>query len=71
MRAKIEGPRKRPAHVVEAFDQAARDLAFEEGAGLPIAGGALAPLPQHGAVKNQQRVEARHTLYVRGKRRGR
>ena len=71
VRAEIEGARKRPAHVVEALDQAARDLALEEGARLPIAGGALAPLAQHGAVENQQRVEARHTLYVGPKRRGR
>jgi len=63
--------RKCPAHVVEALDQAARDLALESGARLPITRRALAPPAQHGAVKNQQRVEARHTAYVRPKRRGR
>jgi hypothetical protein len=28
-------------------------------------------LAQHGAVENQQRIEARHTMYVRPKRHGR
>ena len=71
VRAEIERMRKGPAHVVEAVDQAARDLALEEGARLPITRSALAPPAQHGAVENQQRVEARHTAYVRPKRRGR
>ena len=71
MRAEIEGTREGPAYIVEAFDQAACDLALEEGALTPIAGRALAPLAQHDAVENQQRVEARHTVYVRPKRRGR
>ena len=71
MRAEVEGACKRPTHIVEAFDQAACDLALEEGALTPIAGRTLAPLAQHGAVENQQRVEARHTLYVGPKRRGR
>ena len=67
VRAEVERAGKASAHIVEAIDQAARDLALQEGTALPIARRALAPPAQHGAVEDQHGIETRHPGYVGGK----
>src|SRR5476651_1553072 len=69
MAAEVERQRKGPAHVGQSLDEAARDLALEEGLAIPAARGPFAAQAQHVAVEDQQGIGHRHELYV-GRKRG-
>ena len=69
MAAEVERQRKGPAHVGQSLDEAARDLALEEGLAIPAARGPFAAQTQHVAVEDQQGIGRRHGLYV-GRKRG-